>query len=749
MPVRRMDMLPTTDCPGSPYDENVSHPDNPAFILYTSGSTGTPRGVILGHRNWVNQFAAVTHQYELGQERVLQQSFPDFDMAIEQMFITLCNGGTVVIAPSSIRGDTLELARLIMDERITYTMAVPSEYSAMINHGSDWLRRCSDWRYAFSGGEKVTDRLRNEFQSLGLPQLQLINVYGPTEITVSCCRGEVPLAIDSRRNGNYCPVGRTMPNYKVHIVGPDGRALPIGFPGEIYISGPGVGRGYLNQPELTRAKFLSGTTLPVGLSDLPESDVVYRTGDRGRLLNDGSLVFLGRLEGDCQIKLRGQRVELDEIAHAVLQVSKGKAANVQVCVRGAGTDTFLVAFVVFSNGRLDEGIDRITYLKQLRRRIPLPRYMWPSIMVPLEELPLGVNGKVDRKALDAIVLPDPPRDDQALVALDEDETTLLRMWQEVLPDTAPNGLKITKDTDFFEAGGNSLSLVRRQSVIKDQLEAKIPLVELVESCSLEAMARRLWSNHSVSSSPSSWEDEASVLEPDQDLEYANLEVESSRITGNRGKIAILTGASGFLGKHVLQGLVASSAVSEVHCIAVRSQTSKEKLISIGSPKIVVHTGDLTRPHLGLDIPTARSLASRANVIVHNGADVSFLKSYSSLQKTNIGSTAELVRLAKPRRIPIHFISSAGVAGFVPRNQLPLREVSIAAYPPPRDSRAHGYQISKWVSEHLLETASQKYDLDIVLHRPTGIVGDEAPNADILGNLLRYSSQLKLAPDMDG
>ncbi|OJJ54865.1 hypothetical protein ASPSYDRAFT_81741 [Aspergillus sydowii CBS 593.65] len=525
-------------------------------------------------------------------------------MAIEQMFITLCNGGTVVIAPSSIRGDTLELARLIMDERITYTMAVPSD----------------DWRYAFSGGEKVTDRLRNEFQSLGLPQLQLIN-----------------------------------------------------------------------------------------------------------------------------IKLRGQRVELDEIAHAVLQVSKGKAANVQVCVRGAGTDTFLVAFVVFSNGRLDEGIDRITYLKQLRRRIPLPRYMWPSIMVPLEELPLGVNGKVDRKALDAIVLPDPPRDDQALVALDEDETTLLRMWQEVLPDTAPNGLKITKDTDFFEAGGNSLSLVRRQSVIKDQLEAKIPLVELVESCSLEAMARRLWSNHSVSSSPSSWEDEASVLEPDQDLEYANLEVESSRITGNRGKIAILTGASGFLGKHVLQGLVASSAVSEVHCIAVRSQTSKEKLISIGSPKIVVHTGDLTRPHLGLDIPTARSLASRANVIVHNGADVSFLKSYSSLQKTNIGSTAELVRLAKPRRIPIHFISSAGVAGFVPRNQLPLREVSIAAYPPPRDSRAHGYQISKWVSEHLLETASQKYDLDIVLHRPTGIVGDEAPNADILGNLLRYSSQLNPGP----
>lgn len=749
MPVRKMEMLLTADSPDGLYDENESHPDKPAFVLYTSGSTGTPKGVLLDHRNWVNQFAAVTHHYGLSQEIVLQQSSPGFDMAIEQIFIALCNGGTVVVAPSSIRGDALGLAQLIMDECITYTMAVPSEYSAMIQHGSDWLRRCSHWRYAFSGGEKVTDRLRDEFQSLRLSQLQLINVYGPTEITVSCCRGDVPLAIESGRNGNYCPVGRTMPNYQVHIIGPDGRSLPTGFPGEIYISGLAVGRGYLNQPELTDAKFLSGATLPAGLSGLPESHVVYRTGDRGRLLNDSSLVFLGRLEGDSQIKLRGQRVELDEIAHAVLQVSKGKVANVQVSVRGAGTDAFLVAFVVFSNSALDEETDRTTYLKQLRQRIPLPRYMWPSIMVPIEELPLSVNGKVDRKALDAILLPDSIPDEQALVNLDENETTLLRMWQEVLPDTEPKRLKITKDTDFFEAGGNSLSLVRLQAVIRDQLEVKIPLVELVESCSLEAMTRRLWSNHSISSSHFVWEDEASVPESEHDSEYANLGVESSRMAGNPGKIVILTGASGFLGKHVLQGLVTSSAVSEVHCIAVRSQESMQKLISIGSPKIIVHTGDLTHPRLGLDIPTARSLASRANIIFHNGADVSFLKSYSSLKKANVGSTAELVRLAKPCRIPIHFVSSAGVAGFVPRDELPLREVSVAAYPPPQDSSAHGYQVAKWVSERLLEKANQQYNLDIVLHRPTGIVGEEAPNVDILGNLLSYSRKVEFAPDMDG
>ncbi|KAJ5116056.1 Nonribosomal peptide synthetase [Penicillium angulare] len=748
IPVKEMGILLTADYTDGLYDKNESHPDKPAFVLYTSGSTGTPKGVLLDHRNWVNQFAAVTQHYGLSQEVVLQQSSPGFDMAIEQIFIALCNGGTVVVAPSSIRGDALGLAQLIMKERITYTMAVPSEYSAIIQHGSEWLRRCTNWRYAFSGGEKVTDNLRDEFQSLRLSQLQLINVYGPTEITVSCCRGEVPLAIDSGRNGNYCPVGRTMPNYQVHIIGPDGRSLPTGLPGEIYISGLAVGRGYLNQPELTNATFLSGATLPVGLLGLPESHVVYRTGDRGRLLNDSSLVFLGRLEGDSQIKLRGQRVELDEIAHALLQVSKEKVANVQVSVRGAGSDAFLVAFVVFSNGGLDEGTDRTAYLKQLRQRIPLPRYMWPSIMVPIEALPLNVNGKVDRKALDAIMLPESIPDEQALVDLDENEMTLLKMWQKILPDTAPNGLKITKDTDFFEAGGNSLSMVRLQAVIRDQLEVEIPLVELVESCSLEAMARRLWSNGPISSINFVWEDEASVPESEHDSEYSNLGIESP-MGSNPGRIVILTGASGFLGKHILQGLITSSAVSEVHCIAVRSQESLQKLMSIGSPKIIIHTGDLTHPRLGLDIPTARSLASRANIIVHNGADVSFLKSYSSLKKANVGSTTELVRLAKPHRIPIHFVSSAGVAGLFPRDELPLREVSVAAYPPPQDSSAHGYQVAKWVSERLLEKASQQCNLDIVLHRPTGIVGEEAPNVDILGNLLSYSRKVDFAPDMDG
>ncbi|KAH8709939.1 Polyketide synthase-nonribosomal peptide synthetase [Beauveria bassiana] len=313
-----------------PYLRNMSDPDNTAFILYTSGSTGTPKGVLLNHRGWVSQFAAVTQQYGLKQEVVLQQSSPGFDMTVEQVFIALCNGGKVVLVPSSVRANPIEVSRLILLEEITYSMAVPSEYSAMLHLGADFLRHCSRWKYVFCGGEKITDHLRQAFHALNVPGLQLFNVYGPTEITVSCCRGLIPLDMTKREeNHNFCTVGQVLPNYQVYIVGSDGKAVATGFPGEIYIGGIGVGNGYLNNSALTQAKFLPNT-----FNSDPSYGSVYRTGDRGRLLNDGSLVFLGRLEGDSQIKLRGQRVELDEIANVLLQTSTGTLASAVVDARG-------------------------------------------------------------------------------------------------------------------------------------------------------------------------------------------------------------------------------------------------------------------------------------------------------------------------------------------------------------------------------------------------------------------------------
>ncbi|THC99245.1 hypothetical protein EYZ11_001244 [Aspergillus tanneri] len=745
IPVKQMASLAISNSPDGPYGHNLSDPDLPAFILYTSGSTGAPKGIALNHRNWINQFAAVTGKYNFKQEVVLQQSSPGFDMAIEQIFIALCNGGTIVLAPGSIRGDSVELSRLIMEENVTYTMAVPSEYLVMLHYGAEYLRRCHGWKYAFCGGEKVTDRLRIDFKALFLPQLQLINVYGPTETTVSCCRGVVPLDLgNSKQNHDFCPVGQVLPNYHVYIIGPEGHVVPTGFPGEIHIGGVGVGKGYLTRPEESRRRFLPASSLPAaGL------DTIYRTGDRGRLLDDGSLVFLGRIDGDSQIKLRGQRVDLDDIAHTLLNASKGNLANARVSARGSDEDIFLVAFVVFSKDCPVVDTERRAYLKQLRQTLPLARYMCPAAIIPLTEFPLGVNGKIDGAALNAIDLPATVNTDPALTDLTEDETALLALWQEVLPTAAVAGLDIVKDTDFFEAGGNSLSLVRLQASIEQRLGPRIPLVELVDFCSLQSMARRLRSAESLTSNHIVWEDEAAV--PDiSELRFASLSSDGHLSeSDNNGKVVVLTGASGFLGQHILQQLIDSSDISEIHCIAVRSSSSSEKLRAFQSPKITIYSGDLCLPRLGLDPSDAESLATRADIIIHNGADVSFLKSYSSLKKANVDSTAEVIRLSALRRVPIQFVSSAGVAGFVPRKDLPLREISVAAYPPASETGSHGYQAAKWVSERLLEKASKRYGMKVIVHRPTGIIGKEAPRTDILRNFLHYSQRLGTAPDMDG
>lgn len=264
---------------------------------------------------------------------------------------------------------------------------------------------------------------------------------------------------------------------------------------------------------------------------------------------------------------------------------------------------------------------------------------------------------------------------------------------------------------------------------------------MVEASSLGVMAQRLCpSDSKVTVKVVEWEQEASVSEfaIPRDAPYP-------RLPSANGKVTILTGATGFLGRQILQQLVFSSNIAEVHCIAVRSSSSTRDL-HIKSDKIFVHYRDLSLSRLGLTEETFASLLMRGDVIIHNGADVSFLKSYSSLKKSNVGSTSELIRLSAPRQIPIHFISSAGVAEFVPPELLPLKNISVTVYPLTKGG-VHGYQAAKWVSERLLEAASEKHGMKVDIHRPTGIIRDHASNTDIIANFLQYSRAISAAPDM--
>jgi hybrid polyketide synthase/nonribosomal peptide synthetase ACE1 len=223
----------------------------------------------------------------------------------------------------------------------------------------------------------------------------------------------------------------------------------------------------------------------------------------------------------------------------------------------------------------------------------------------------------------------------------------------------------------------------------------------------------------------------------------------SGANSNTGHSILLTGATGFIGRYILDLLCRDSNVTSIHCVSVRSFDSLQD-ITTTFPHVHVHAGDLASPLLGLSQSVFSSLAASITMIVHNGAAVSFLQPYASLRAANVTSTKELIRLAAPRRIPLYYVSTAGVAELT--NLLALREVSVAEYIPPVG--ASGNTTSKWASEVVLEKASAKFEIPVTIHRPTSVVKaagkpDEVPLHDALQNLLRFSREMKAVPRLEG
>ncbi|KAI1644130.1 uncharacterized protein F4817DRAFT_347767, partial [Daldinia loculata] len=472
----RGDCLSTTAC---------SRADIPAVAIYTSGSTGIPKGVLLSQANIMNSTYGLMENNEVHpKEIVLQQSSLGFDVSLYQIFIALAKGGTLVVVPQSIKGHSTEISKLMASENITLTLATPSEYSALLCYGSRYLKKCSRWRLACSAGENMTSQLKHDFRRLGLPGVTLTNWFGPTEACFFSST-DVPYN-DSESNSveEYPSIGRPLPNVSVFIVDDYLRPVPVGFPGEICIAGATVTLGYINDDKLTGEKFVSN---PFAFTEDKTNGWVrmYRSGDRGRLLADGSIIFLGRSASDSQIKFRGFRIDLDDVANTILRTAQGVLVDAAVTVRG--DPPFLIAFVVFA---LDSSpSDTIGYLKQLSSKLPLPLYMTPAMMIPLHHLPTTINGKRNRKALDSIPLPAPSESEQQ-VPLSTTELRLKNLWMESLPDVI-DASHVGRDTGFFHVGGSSILLMKLQVLVRESFGVEIPLVDMFLANTLSSMASRI------------------------------------------------------------------------------------------------------------------------------------------------------------------------------------------------------------------------------------------------------------------
>ncbi|EFQ32290.1 beta-ketoacyl synthase domain-containing protein [Colletotrichum graminicola M1.001] len=737
---------------------NLARPDAPAIILYTSGSTGTPKGVILRHSSLKHEFDHCAATYGMNEhDVVLQQSAWSFDLSVTQIFLALGVGAQLHTVSHTMRADSHAMAELIQRQGVTATYATPTEYKSWLRRESQDGLRSSAWRLALVAGEPVTEPLLQLFREVDRDGLRLFNVYGPTETTCGSTKTELSYRIPGFYQGTI-PVGVASANEWFYILDASQNLQPVGQTGEIAIGGVGVAMGYLNMPDRTQASFLPD---PFATEEDSRCGwaTMYRTGDVGFLQHDGSLVLKGRIGDDTEIKLNGVRIDLKDVENTVLQASGGALADAVASLRSTseGAVKFMVVHVVFSTENLAE--DRSKSLQRLLAELPLPRNMCPSALIPIDALPRTVAGKVDRRGISSLPIPrglfhkaeHETEDIAGSAALSKTERTLRRFWETVIPDELVGLHRIEASSDFFTIGGNSLLLIELQGRIRADLGVFVALPQLFQATTLRSMARLLpgiKDTDPESDTRVDWASETALLSG----------LAAPQLIANPAaappRTVVLTGATGFLGRYLARSLVNEEHVEKVICIAVRNSTdqARQDLLSQLGPKAELFEGDLSLPRLGLTEDAALRIFQAADAVIHNGADVSHLKTYTSLRAANLGATQELVRLCSPRHTPLHYISTTGVAMYTPFEA--LAEISVREHTPPVDGR-HGYVASKWASEVYLENAHAECGLPVYIHRPSSILRPEAdrtgenPAADVLQNMLDYSRRVRAVPAAPG
>jgi amino acid adenylation domain-containing protein len=425
-------------------------PADTAYVLYTSGSTGNPKGVVVPHRALANfLFALRTLVGSTPRDRWLALTSLSFDISALELYLPLVTGGRVVVADAATSRDGAALARLIGAAGVTHVQATPSGWRLLLTGD---LPRVT----ALCGGEPLPLKLAQQLRSR---VARLVNVYGPTETTIWSTAWEVP------EHPERVTVGRPIANTTVHVVDPHGATAPIGVPGELLIGGLGVADGYLDRPGLTAERFVEH-----------RGERVYRTGDVVRRLADGTLEFFGR--SDDQVKLRGHRIEPGEIAAALESCPGVRQAAVVV------RDENLVAYWVpdadaagAASAPAPAGEERLR--DHLAAR--LPAYMLPTRFVPLDALPLTPNGKVDRKAL-----PDPggERHRAGRPPATPAERLVAELLGEILEVSG-----VRADDDFFALGGHSLRAAMLTARIAARIGARIPVADIFRNPAVEQLAR--------------------------------------------------------------------------------------------------------------------------------------------------------------------------------------------------------------------------------------------------------------------
>jgi len=444
--------------------ETVVDGNNLAYVLFTSGSTGKPKGVQIKHHNLVNFLLSMAKQPGLTPaDTLLAVTTISFDIAGLELFLPLLVGAKLIITDAITAKDGRALLDLCAAQQISVMQATPYTWRVML--GAGWEQKLP--LKILCGGEALPKDLINK---LNARSLELWNMYGPTETTVW---STVKLIL----NDTDITIGKPIDNTQVYILDEKLNNLTDGTIGEIYIGGDGVAKGYLNRPELTAERFVDDIFSNI------EGSKMYRTGDLGKIREDGEIICLGRI--DHQVKVRGYRIELEEIEQNLLKENNVKQAVV-IAREDIPGNPRLVAYIIVNEAIADTDLKAQFEAWQQNLLAVLPEYMVPDDFVLMDVIPITPNGKIDRKALPKPDYSNIQRTGEFIAPRTPNEKLVAQIWQEMMDIKS-----ISIADNFFELGGRSLVAVKIMARIEKETGKRLPLATLFEHATVEKLAARL------------------------------------------------------------------------------------------------------------------------------------------------------------------------------------------------------------------------------------------------------------------
>ena len=617
---------------------NVNVAEDLVYIIFTSGSTGKPKGIKIQHKNVTNYL--LNNERNLVVKKIRDKNYKKilsitnfiFDIFVTESILPLTNGMEVYLANDQQAISQYSINNLIVSNDIQVMQTTPTRMRSIIDEKKQ-LDYLTTLKMLILGGEALTSDLVEKI--LGCRTVELFNIYGPAETTVWSTNSRV--TIDS--NDTTVTIGKPIANTQIYILDKNMQIVPRGVAGELCIAGAGVGAGYLNRPELTKEKFVSN---PFATEENGHGKILYKTGDLARWREDGEIEYLGRI--DTQIKIRGLRVELGEI-ESLIASFEGVKLSAATDKKDSTGRQYLVGYYT-SDVEIDEN--------ELRKHLSekLPKYMVPNYFVHLASMPLTTSGKTDRKNL-----PEPDfkvREVEYVAPKSELERTVCNLLSDLLKVDQVGLLD-----DFFSLGGDSLLAI--QFITEAHVKGiEIPLQKIFDHPVVKDLCESL---SVVESQVQYTVDDFKKYEGILSKNVIPTNPDQVELRKKNLGIVVLTGATGFLGVHILDELLKQNeSVDEVYCLIREEEKFRNTLQYYfnskyeTTSKIHVVIGDITDENI------ANKLPGKVNTVIHAAASVKHYGAYSEFENINVFGTKHMVEYAKQNNARYIHISTISVSG---------------------------------------------------------------------------------------